>query len=343
MTTRTSDWLALDVGGANIKAAHTSGQARALPFELWKRPDELPAVLASLGATFPASDDLALTMTAELCDCYPTKAVGVNAVLDAVLEAFPAWPIHVWCVDGRFHDVATVRAQPALAAAANWLALATLAARLIPSGGGLLIDIGTTTTDLIPLRDGRPVPRGMTDTERLQNGELVYAGVRRTPVHALATELPFRGIPTGLAAELFASTLDVYLTRGEIPSDAKDDSTADGRPATADAARDRLARMVGADRDGFSGEDALAFADAADDVLLRRLETAADRACRAVDVSPQAAVISGSGEFLARRLAGRAAGIDGQVVSLREAWGPVASSAACAYALTILAQESTNP
>src|SRR5439155_7207423 len=113
-------------------------------------------------------------------------------------------------------------------AAANWLALATMAARLVPDGRGLLIDIGTTTTDLIPLDQGRAAARGRTDTERLQNGELVYAGVRRTPVCALATELPYHGVSTGLAAELFASTLDVYLTLDEIASDPKDLSTAHG-------------------------------------------------------------------------------------------------------------------
>ncbi len=187
-----------------------------MPFEVWKRPDELGRVLAALGATFPQSDRLAVTMTAELCDCYPTKAVGVSAVLDAVEEAFGPRLVEVWGVDGRLHDVATIRQRPELAAAANWLALATLAARLVPEGPGLLIDIGTTTTDLIPLADGLHRARGRTDTERLQTGELVYAGVRRTPICALATDLPHRGVPTGLAAELFASTLDVYLTLDEI-------------------------------------------------------------------------------------------------------------------------------
>src|SRR5438270_2011461 len=102
-------WMALDVGGANIKAAHTAGQARTLPFELWKRPDELGRVLAALAATFPPCDRVALTMTAELCDCYPTKKVGVNAVLDAVLDAFLGLPIHVWGTDAQFHGVAEVR------------------------------------------------------------------------------------------------------------------------------------------------------------------------------------------------------------------------------------------
>jgi probable H4MPT-linked C1 transfer pathway protein len=337
-----ASWIALDVGGANIKAAHTSGAARTLPFELWKRPDELGRVLAALGSTFPQSERVALTMTAELSDCYPTKAIGVNAVLDAVTDAFPNRPISVWGVDCRFHEVSAIREQPALAAAANWLALATLAARIVPHGEGLLIDVGTTTTDLIPLRGGRAVARGLTDTRRLQTGELVYAGVRRTPVFALATELPYHGVPTGLAAELFASTLDVYVTLGEIEPDPKDLSTADGRPATIEAARDRLARMVGADRDSFTAADATAFARGADEVLLGRLLAAAERACRAVEVRPRGAVVSGSGTFLARRLARRLVERDEDVLSLADAWGPVASSAGCAHALVILASEQLS-
>ena len=86
-----------------------------------------------------------------------------------------------------------------------------------------------------------------------------------------------------MAAEIFASTLDVYLTLGDIESNPTDLSTADGRPATVEAARDRLARMVGADRDGFSAADALAFAQAADLCLINRLVAAAEAAPPADD------------------------------------------------------------
>lgn len=333
-------WLALDVGGANLKAAHSSGQARSIPFELWKRPDELARRLGSLASTLPPADRVALTMTAELCDCYPTKAVGVRSVLDAATSALAGQPMVVWGNDGRFHPLDEIRQSPALAAAANWLALATMASRLIPEGPGLLIDVGSTTADLIPLIDGRVAVRGRTDTERLQTGELIYAGVRRTPLCSLALELPFRGRATGLTAELFATTLDVYLTLGEIRSDPKDLSPADGRPATADAAVDRLARMVGADRDGFTSGDAFAFAQAADESLTTRLVEAAARASAATVGRPRHAVVAGSGEFLARRVASRVLEPGGQVVSLSDAWGPVASHAACAHALVTLASES---
>ena len=167
----------------------------------------------------------------------------------------------------------------------------------------------------------------------------MYAGVRRTPICALATELPLRGIPTGLAAELFASTLDIYLVLREIESDPADLSTADGRPATIPAARDRLARMVGADRDTFSADDAVAFAQAADQCLLDRLALVVERACGQTIGRPSAAVVSGSGEFLARRLARRVISHDGVITSLKEAWGDLASSAGCAFALASLARE----
>ncbi len=336
-------WMALDIGGANIKAAHSSNVARTLPFELWKRPDDLAQVLAKFAASFPQTDRIALTMTAELCDCYATKTVGVLAVLDAAEQAFRGIPLQVWGTDSRFHEVAVVRSQPLVAAASNWLALATVAARLVPQGPGLLIDVGTTTSDLIPLLDGRPMAQGRTDTERLQTGELVYAGVRRTPVCALATELLHRGKLTGLAAELFATTHDIYLTLRATPPDPKDHATADGRPATLEASRNRLARMVGADSDAFSEDDAFAFATAAHECLLERLAAAAERVSSGTIGRPQSAVVAGSGEFLARELASRLITPGGTVIALEEAWGSIASVAGCAFALLALARETFDP
>ena len=336
------DWIGLDIGGANIKAAHIDGTAKVVPFEVWKRPDDLPDVIRTIAANLPASDGIALTMTAELCDCYPTRRVGVNAVLDAAVRALPDRSMAIWGVDGAFHRIEEIRENPMLAAAANWLALAKLAARQVPDEPAILIDIGTTTTDLIPLARGEVAARGRSDTERLQTGELVYAGVRRTPIHALATKLPHRGVPTGLAAELFASTLDLYLVLGDIPEEPSDLSTADGRPATAEAARDRLARMIGADREGFSIEDARELASAADAVLTDRLVEEARRACLATIGMPRAAIVAGSGEFLASRVARRLIPPSGPVVSLNEAWGPAGSASGCAFAVVRLAAEEVD-
>ena len=330
--------LALDIGGANIKVAHSSGAGHTHRYALWKQPEKLASVLSDLGSRFPLADAIALTMTAELCDCFATKREGIHHVLDAVQSAFPRKAVEVWGLDSEFHPVASVRTNPSLAAASNWLALATAAAGIAARGIGLLIDVGSTTTDLIPLVDGLVKAEGRTDTERLVTGELVYAGVRRTPLCALGCHLPHRGRATGLAAELFATTHDIYLIRGEIDPDPNDTDTADGRPATVEWARDRLARMVGADREGFAHDDAARLADAADEALVARLVEAANRACLRRFGRPEIVIIAGSGEFLSRRVAERVVAAGGRVVSLAESWGPGPSRWACAHALLVLAR-----
>src|SRR5262249_47274816 len=162
------------------KGAHSNGTACLQPFELWKHPGELPTALSNLLQEMPAFDHLAVTMTGELCDCFATRRQGVNAILDAVETVAPSTSVRVWRNDGRLVNAATARTAPLRVAAANWLALAVFGGRYAPKGPAALVDIGSTTTDVVPLHDGRPVPRGRTDRERLRCQELVYTGVRRT-------------------------------------------------------------------------------------------------------------------------------------------------------------------
>src|SRR5262245_12683386 len=98
--------LGLDIGGANLKAAHVRGSARSIPFALWKSPGGLANALRQLLACFSHFDLLAVTMTGELCDCFETKTQGVEAILDAVVVASPGVPIRVWQTTGRFTDPA---------------------------------------------------------------------------------------------------------------------------------------------------------------------------------------------------------------------------------------------
>src|SRR2546430_8479899 len=100
--------LGLDIGGANLKAAHRDGPAQCVPFALWKRPHDLANALRALvaGILPPVNhggliDRVAVTMTGELCDCFPTSRAGVLHILDAVAAALPV-PVHVWRTDGRF-------------------------------------------------------------------------------------------------------------------------------------------------------------------------------------------------------------------------------------------------
>lgn len=332
--------LGLDIGGANLKAAHSNGQALSLPFALWKYPDRLPDALVGLIQDMPPSESLAVTMTGELCDCFQTRRQGVLAILDAVAASAGQRPIHVWRNDGRFVDLDTARNTPLQVAAANWLALATFAGRYATEGPALLIDIGSTTTDIVPLVDGQPIPEGCTDRERLDSSELVYTGVRRTPLCALLYNT--MGTTYG-AAELFATTLDVYLLLGHLPEDAADTYTADGRPATKAYAEARLARFLCADLETSTADERRGLIE----VIVHRqtglLAAAIKEVAQVLPALPQTVIFAGEGEFLIRLSLERQRRIPPcRVVSLRRELGPTISRAACAYAVAVLASTANR-
>lgn len=341
--------LGLDIGGANIKASDGLDRSISIPFPLWKQPEQLAGGLGDVLRSFPNVDGLAVTMTGELADCFATKAAGVRRILEAVVEAASGKRIAVWQTGGEFCTVADALELIPLVAAANWHALATWVGRMVPEQSALLIDLGSTTCDIIPLADGYPIPAAATDPGRLTSGELVYVGVRRTPLCALLDSVVLRGERVGTAAELFATTLDVFLLLGDIAEDAADGNTANGRGATIAAAHDRLARMVCADRDEISISEAIDLARQYRASLTQRLTGSMRRVVARLQQAPGNIVISGEGEFLLRDLIANSADdlepkeppCMGQpkVFSLGKMLGATHSQAACAFALARLCSE----
>lgn len=335
-------YLAFDVGGANVKFSDGAERTDSLPLALWKSPDQLPGLLRTIIASMPDCQAVAVTMTGELADCFPSKAAGVRQILTAVCEAAGGLPVYVYLVDGRLVSPELAGDDPMLAAASNWHVLARLAGRYAPMGTGLLLDIGSTTCDLIPLVAGRPAALGRTDTQRMLAGELVYTGVERSPVCAVAPQVPYRGRRCGVAQELFATMRDVYLVLGEWPERPGDLQTADGRPATRTAAVARLARMICADETEFGESDAVEMAASVAEAQAELVRAALCRVVRRGGASEARfdfpIVLSGHGDFLARRVLSKF-GHTGPVISLAERLAASVSRAAPAYALAVLLRE----
>ncbi len=332
--------IGLDIGGANLKAAHSDGHCRSVAFPVWREPGRLAEALRNLITDWLPCQGLAVTMTAELADCFTTKSDGVDAILSAVTEVADGLPVAVWQTAGEFVDVDVAREFPLLTAAANWHALATFVGRLAPTGNSLLIDIGSTTTDIIPIVDGLPHPTGRTDGERLISGELVYTGVRRTPLCALSQTVPLAETASALAAELFATTLDIYLLAGDLPEAASDRDTANGQPATIACAHDRVARMLCRDRMELSLDEARNVAAFLADVQHQQIAAAVERVLDTLSEPPAAVVLSGSGSFLAKQLAAKHARLQSASHhTLAELFGPEVATAGCAFALARLAIE----
>jgi probable H4MPT-linked C1 transfer pathway protein len=227
--------IGIDVGGANLKVIDDAGvHIHYCP--LWER-----SPLAELLRQHVRSDQdpAAVVMSGELADCFESKIAGISFIVAEVRKAFPH--ARFYGTDAQFHT----NAVPELAAA-NWLASADFLRTRHPDA--VLLDIGSTTTDIIPLnRFDRLL--GMTDTKRLQAGYLIYTGMLRTSVATLLRSVDLAGVPTPVSTEYFAASADVHLVLGHITPDLYTCDTPDRKEKTSTASLRRLARVVCADLD----------------------------------------------------------------------------------------------
>ncbi|MCP8307125.1 MAG: H4MPT-linked C1 transfer pathway protein [archaeon] len=260
-----------DIGGANIKATsieikdEKAFRIKTIThyYPIWvKGKERLPIILNELKKEIAEDsfiDAIGLTMTAELSDVYETKKEGVKNVLDCIKEVFPKEQIFVLDVDARLKNVEEAREEYLKVAGANWVGTAWMVSKWVKDC--ILLDVGSTTTDIIPIIKGRIMARGKTDLERLANGELIYTGVLRTNVATIVEAVPVKGIMTRVSSELFALSGDVHLILGNISQDEYTSETADKRGKTRKEALSRLVRVVCADTDMLKEDEIVSIAN----------------------------------------------------------------------------------
>jgi probable H4MPT-linked C1 transfer pathway protein len=299
--------IGLDVGGANTKAVRRDGEAtRAVTcaYEVWNDRAALETVIREVVAELsPApGEPVALTTTAELSDAFRTKREGVDFVLDAAEAALTGRPLMVFTTAGELVAPAVARERPHEVAAANWVASAMAVAALHPDA--LMIDVGSTTADVVPIAAGRVAAAGRTDLDRLLAGELLYTGALRTNLAAIAPRVPVRDRWSPVASELFAISADAQLILGHLGPEAYTCTPPDGRPATVEFARERVARLVCSDVEQLSAAEIEAIAAFLHAEQVAQVEAAGRRVLeRLPERAPVVAL--GVGAFLACEVAER--------------------------------------
>ena len=260
-----------DIGGAHVKACLLERgevvEVAQWACPLWLGLDRLGAVLDAALARWPGPQarQHVVTMTGEMVDLFANREVGVRGIA-AELVLSLAGPqalvagdgVHFFAGDAGWCRSTDVATQWEAIASANWLATSRHAAQ--QHGEGVLVDIGSTTTDLIAFRGGRVLTHSRTDAQRLARGELVYHGVVRTPLCALAQRIDWQGTPHNVMNEFFATTADVYRLTGELNPAHDLYPSADNAAKDLPATRQRLARMIGLDQRDAAPDDWLAFA-----------------------------------------------------------------------------------
>ncbi len=342
METSNENILGIDVGGANLKMASTDGVAQSVAFEMWNAYERLPDALQQITERWNGHpDQIAVTMTGELADCFANKQEGVRHIVrsvEQVAKIIGAKAIY-YGFDG-FASADDVDRSPLNFAAANWHAIAKF---IVDSRGlqnGFVIDCGSTTTDLIPIVS-QAIDSDKTDTERLADRSLVYSGVRRTPVFGLVKQIKYRGENCLVAREMFATTQDIYLLLDQIAQDDNCFSTADGTALTQANSVRRLARLVCADETEFELLDAVSVAKQITASQKQEFAAALDfqMSQRPTWVSDDLQlVVGGDGEFLIKAMLDEYFHDWKKVDFVSQLWGRDVSACLGAFAVAWLCQ-----
>ena len=248
-TTYITGW---DIGGAHIKAARADSLGNIVDViqvacPLWLGLEHLEQAMADIHSQLNNQNDTAaITMTGELVDLFASRQQGVEQIIDCAQHQLSTKSLHIYSSSGwltpsdaksSWQDVASM----------NWHASAQLAATKIDTG--LFIDIGSTTCDIIPIKNNHVCTQGYSDFDRQITRELLYTGTIRTPLIALTTQAPFKNKSVGLAAELFATTGDCWVLTEQLDPKSIQDRSADGQSWAESNCAQRLARLLGTDAD----------------------------------------------------------------------------------------------
>lgn len=238
----------LDVGGAHLKVALVEDgrtiAAEQFRCRLWMGMEKLDTALRKAAPLLSRATQHAITMTGELSDQFPDRKTGVITLVARMVREFGP-ETQFWMGPRGFGTAAEAMKYTSDVGSTNFLATAELVGR--HHANALLIDFGSTTTDIIPIIGGKPAPRGLTDAERQTTGELVYTGYTRTAVMGVTTRAPFGGQWVSLAREYLATMADVRRILGALPDGLDLHATADGRGKSVPESLNRFARMLGRD------------------------------------------------------------------------------------------------
>ena len=251
-----------DIGGANTDLAvidFDNGEIKNIEVDfaylpMWSNNDDLSQVLIELIEKIcPVSeiDAVGISMTAELVDAYDTKKDGVLDVVRKCEDTFEC-PIAYVGIDGMMSQE-EIEKTPLKAAAANWIATAQIATLI--SDNCIFIDTGSTTTDIIPIKEGSECAIGKSDFDRSATGELVYTGTLRTNLASFLDKVELNGKEYRVASELFAQTADVYMVLDLITQEDYVCDTFDGEGKSKIECARRIARVVCADLEMLSMDD----------------------------------------------------------------------------------------
>ena len=298
--------LGWDIGGAHLKLCVVENNKRflktlQLKTPLWEDPKILEKIFKQIIKNFRIKncDEHFFTMTGEVSDCFINRKDGVKKIISQINKTFGDSARYY--SQNQFLKMDETKKFYTSIASANWHVTASYISKFIKEG--FLIDIGTTTSDIIVIKDSKIMQNGFTDSQRLQEGSLVYLGISRTSVSSLKPKIVFKNQSYNVMREMFANTADVFRVTKQLNELADLYPTCDKRPKTISASQQRLARVIGMDRADGTDKDWISLSKYIVSEIIKELVENLLKLEKKYHINSTAPMIfSGCGNFLSKDL-----------------------------------------
>ena len=243
-------FIGWDIGGANTKVCIFDEslniiEVKSKNINLWENFEELNYYFQEISKPYINYDvQNFITITAESCDNFNNRHTGIYSILENCNLNMYGKKLYYSNID-KYLIYDDALKNPDSLFSTNWMLTLKYLNKI--KNVDLIVDIGSTTTDIIYKH--MSITENIDDHKRLVNNSLLYAGVIRTPLPMIVNNVNFLSNEVPLINEVFSTTGDIFNITNDIDFNQLDYIGADNLNYTKKNSFVRIARSLGLDYD----------------------------------------------------------------------------------------------
>ena len=238
-------YIGWDIGGAHLKSCVIHNQKTKCSVnlcELWKTQEARHMIEQIINKySQQGVVNNVITMSGEMCDIFDNRDQGVQKILNYFKNFVNTY---VYTQNRGIISIKQNKKSQDIASV-NWHAIAKFMSKKITDA--IVIDLGSTTTDFILIKNSKVINKRLDDFSGLSSQELLYVGCLRTPPYIFQRSLQINKKNIQIIPENFSSLADVYRIIKKLPKNFYYSSTCDGRGKDIKSCMTRFARNFGLD------------------------------------------------------------------------------------------------
>ncbi len=242
-------YIGWDIGGAHTKYTISSNNSvksvsYIVPLQLWKSLDPLKELINDIHDKYNMSYTIinGFTMSGEMCDIFTNREEGVKKILSLFNRSLSKNYIYT-----SKYGIIPIKKyiNYEYIASMNWHIIAYYLKDFYKNI--IAIDTGSTTTDIMLIKNNKCINQRVDDHSGLKSTELMYTGILRTPIFSVVKYISFNRQKYYLIPEYYATMADIYRVLGVIEPKEDYSATADGRSKSQLNTFIRISRSLGFD------------------------------------------------------------------------------------------------